>query len=134
MKVGIKRLSVLVAAMAVFAAFTAAPASAVGSGTMEVSFTVDASSGDVVACVSDDSNDNFDLVVTATGYQDANGVVLEVSRAYGNPVCAYIEGGFDSAYGAVVYTMEWASTSSGAGGSLARTCAEVSNTPICTPT
>ena len=136
MKAGFKTLSVLFAATAVFAALTAPPASAVAGGTTEVDLIVDTSTWAATGCVSDDSSNGYTLVMTATGFESGPGgdrVILETSRASGNPVCAHISGRFDSDYAAVVYMMTWISIG-GSTGSLTRVCAETLNSPVCTPT
>jgi hypothetical protein len=138
MKAGFKRFSVLFAAVSVLAAFTAPPASAVAVGPLEVRIDVDTSSWDADGCVSDDlSGASYTVVLVTVGYENrntlTNGTIIDYDVAYGNPACAHTEGGFDSDYAAVVYTLTWTSVL-GTSGELTRVCVEALNTPICTPT
>lgn len=137
MKVGLKRFSVLFAVVAVFAAFTAPPAQSVAVGPLNVRIDVDTISWDANGYVADSlSGVGYTTVLTATGYQNrnfTNGTILGVSQGYGNPSTTHTEGGFDSQYAVVVYTLTWTSIL-GTSGELTRVCVEALNIPICTVT
>ena len=138
MQVGFKRLSVLLAAMAVFAALMAPPASALAVGPLEVYIHVDPSTWDADGCVEDTlSGAWYTTVLTVTGVENrntlTNGTILDYDIQSGNPACAHTQGGFDSDYSVFVYTLTWTSVG-GTTGVLVRVCAEALGVPVCTPT
>ena len=137
-KVSFKRLSAVLAVMAVFAAFAAPPAGALAVGPLEVRIDVDKSSWDATGYVADSlSGATYTTVLTATGYENrntfTNGTIIDFDQADGNPAHTQTQGGFDSDYAVVVYTLTWTSVL-GTTGELTRVCVEAMNVPICTPT
>ena len=138
MKVGFKRFAVLFAAVSVLAAFSATPASALAVGPLEVKIEVDTSSWDADGYVADSlSGASYTTVLTATGVENrntlTNGTILAADTGSGNPSTTHTEGGFDSQYAAVVYTLTWTGVL-GTTGELTRVCVEVLGVPVCTPT
>jgi hypothetical protein len=137
MKVGLKRFSVLFAAVAIFAALTAPPAQSVAVGPLEVRIDVNTTSWDANGYVADSlSGVGYTTVLTATGYENrnlTNGTIVDFDTGYGNPSTTHTEGGFDSQYAVVVYTLTWTSIL-GTSGELTRVCVEALNIPICSVT
>lgn len=137
MRKGFKRFAVLAGVVSVFAAVTAPPASALAVGPLEVRIDVDTSSWDATGLVSDDlSGATYTTVLTATGIQTdgfRHGTVIDFDTATGNPAYTSTEGGFDSQYAGVQYTLTWTSVL-GTTGTFTRTCFEVLGVPVCTPT
>lgn len=137
MRKGFKRFAVLAAAVSIFAAVTAPPASALEVGPLEVRIDVDRTSWDATGLVRDDlSGATYTSVLTVTGVQTdgaRHGTILDFDTDTGNPSETEVQGGFDSTYAAVEYTLSWTSVL-GTTGTFTVTCGEVLGTPICTPT
>ncbi len=136
MKLGFKRFSAVLAVVAIFAAFTAPPAGALKVGPLEVRIDVDTSSWAADGYVGDSlSGATYTSVLTATGYENrntfTNGTVIDFDTGWGNPSTTSTDGGFDSNYAVVVYTLTWTSIL-GTSGSIVKVCVEALNIPICT--
>ena len=136
MKVSFKRFSAVLAVVAIFGAFAARPAGALEVGPLEVRIDVDTASWDADGYVADSlSGATYTSALTATGYENrntfTNGTVIDFDTGTGNPSTTHTEGGFDSDYATVVYTLTWTSVL-GTSGTIVKVCVEALNIPICT--
>jgi hypothetical protein len=133
----LKRLGTLAVAITVLSVVAVPSASAIEAAGLTVRIDVDTSSWAACGVVKDTTtNANYTAVLTATGFEStvaANGAVLDEALASGNPARPCTQGGFNSQYAVVVYTLTWTSVL-GTTGTLSRTCAEALGIPVCTPT
>jgi len=129
------RLAVVLAAVGIFAGSSLPSASALTIGPLTAQITVDTSGWDATGYVGDSlTNANYTSVLTATGFETTgatNGVILDFDTGSGNPSLTSTDGGFDSQYAKVVYTLTWTSVL-GTTGELTKVCVEALNQPICT--
>ena len=130
------RLAVVLAALGIFVGSSLPSASALTVGPLTATINVDRSGFSATGYVGDTlTNATYTSVLTATGFQTTgtrNGVILDYDTGVGNPSLTSTNGGFDSQYAKVVYTLTWTSVL-GTTGELTVVCVEALNQPICTP-